>query len=166
MRILERLTAIAVFRSAHTVLSYASFRSEVDTYGIMRYCAAHGKKVVLPRVEAASKTLHLYEIGSIDDLCPGYWGIPEPPTLQSKKRDVAGVDLIIVPGAAFDEECNRLGYGGGYYDRLLSGRKAPAIALAYKEQVLSALPVEPHDVRMDMILTDTRTLDCSGQKED
>jgi 5-formyltetrahydrofolate cyclo-ligase len=165
-RILDRLTALPAFKTAHTVLSYASFRSEVDTFGIMQYCLEHDKEVVLPRVEAASKTLHLYEVGSIDELAPGHWGIPEPPVSEGRRRDVGGLDLIIVPGAAFDKVCNRLGYGGGYYDRLLAQRKVPAIALAYEEQVVSVLPVEPHDVRMDMIVTDVRILYCRGQKED
>lgn len=165
-RILERLTALAWFTQADTVLGYASFRSEVDTFGIMRYCVDHGKKVVLPRVEAASKTLRLYEIERIDELSPGYWGIPEPPASERRMRTVGDVGLIIVPGAAFDGSCNRLGYGGGYYDRLLAERQCPAVALAYEEQFVEALPVEPHDIRMDGILTDLRTVYCHGQKED
>jgi 5-formyltetrahydrofolate cyclo-ligase len=165
-RITERLLSIGEFRAVHTVLSYASFRSEVDTFGIIRHCIEHGVRVVLPRVDRATRTLRLYEIESLDDLSSGYWGIPEPHVPEARRRNVREMDLVIVPGAAFDEECNRLGYGGGYYDRLLSDRTAPAVALAFEEQLLPQLPAEPHDIRMDAIITDMRTVRCHGQKED
>ncbi len=165
-RIAERLLSTSEFRAAHTVLSYASFRSEVDTFGVIRHCLEHGLEVVLPKVDSATKTLRLYKIASLDDLSSGYWGIPEPHVPETRRREVREMDLVIVPGAAFDEDCNRLGYGGGYYDRLLADRNALAVALAFEEQLLPQLPAEMHDIQMDMIITDIRILRCHGQKKD
>ncbi len=73
---------------------------------------------------------------------------------------IEDIDLVIVPGAGYDYAGNRLGYGGGYYDILLSGKKKnmPIIALAYEEQLVDAIPAEQHDVRVDMIVTDQRVI--------
>ncbi|MGD2080788.1 MAG: 5-formyltetrahydrofolate cyclo-ligase, partial [Nitrospirota bacterium] len=87
-------------------------------------------------------------------------------------RGIGDVDLVVVPGAAFDEKGNRLGYGKGYYDKLLSSEDArpSLVALAYEEQMVEAIPAEAHDIGIDTILTDRRVIQCggnvNGQKED
>ena len=156
LRIKENLFGLREFKDAKVVLFFASFRDEVETLGMIKEALDMGKMVYLPKVEGDS--LGIYEIEKASDLKAGYMGIPEPEADIDKKRDIAQVDVIIVPGAAFDTEGNRLGYGKGYYDRLLRERGAPLIALAFEEQVFERLPREPHDVRMDIVVTEKRVI--------
>jgi len=171
--IAERVTGLAAFSNAQVVLLYASFRSEVSTSAIINKALAAGKKVLLPKVDAEETKLRLYEIKSTEDLKPGYMDIPEPEANEENAGSIASVNMVLVPGAAFDEGGHRLGYGKGYYDRLLSeeGAKPAIVALAYEEQMVADIPAEPHDVKMDLIVTDRRVLECPGgsgdeQKED
>ena len=165
-KIRERLLALPVFKKAHTVLFYASFRGEVDTFELMRYFLSKGGTAILPRVNDDRKGMTLFEIKSPAELAPGYFGVPEPPVSADLVGDKAAPDLIIVPGVAFDGECNRLGYGKGFYDKLLRQKGCAAVALAYEEQIAAAVPHEPHDVRMDMIITDKGIIERRGRKED
>ncbi|GAB4389842.1 MAG: 5-formyltetrahydrofolate cyclo-ligase [Thermodesulfovibrionales bacterium] len=159
----ERLRALEEFVNAGTVLLYASFRSEVDTLEIISEAISSGKRVFLPRVEG--DVLGVYEVEGADELSAGFMGIPEPPALDGRRREAAQAEVIIVPGVAFDPLGWRLGYGKGYYDRLLSGAPGrPRVALAYEEQMAGALPHEEHDVGMDVIVTDRRVIRCHGQK--
>ena len=162
--ILEKLLALDKFRDAESVLFYASFRSEVNTTDIIKKVLDLGKKVLLPRVDEKETALKIYEIKSMDDVAPGYMGIPEPEAIEENARGLEGVGLVIMPGAAFDQRGYRLGYGRGYYDRLLSEKALlPALAaLAYEEQVLESVPAEAHDVRVDIIVTDRKIIYCSG----
>ncbi|MFA6053821.1 MAG: 5-formyltetrahydrofolate cyclo-ligase [Thermodesulfovibrionales bacterium] len=156
----QRLLALPEFLSARSVLFYASFRSEVETSGIIRESLSMGKRAILPKVDKRRHILRLYEIKNLDEMVAGFMGIPEP--FQSEEREVLleDIDLVIIPGAGYDYSGNRLGYGGGYYDILLSGKKKnmPIIALAYEEQLVDAIPAEKHDVRVDMIVTDQRVI--------
>ena len=156
----QRLLALPEFLSARSVLFYASFRSEVETSGIIRESLSMGKRAILPKVDKRRHKLLLYEIKNLDELAPGLMGIPEP--FQSEKREahLDDIDLVVIPGVGYDFAGNRLGYGGGYYDILLAGRKKnmPIIALAYEEQIVDAIPSEQYDVRVDMIVTDQRVI--------
>jgi 5-formyltetrahydrofolate cyclo-ligase len=162
----ERLLALSEFKASHKILLYASFRSEVDTFDLLKYCVAHGKVVVLPKVDKQDNELKLYEIKDTGELISGYLGISEPDVPEDRLMNVEHMDLILVPGVAFDEKCNRLGYGKGFYDKLLSGvrgqgsRVKGLIAMAYEEQIVEALPSEPHDIKMDKIITDKRIIEC------
>lgn len=157
----ERLFNLNEFRTVKTIFFFASFRSEVDTFGMIGRALEEGKIVVLPRVDG--QNLGLYMIKSLDELVPGYMGIPEPSVLtDDRKVSINDVDAIIIPGAAFDETGNRIGYGGGFYDRLLSAlqKPVPVIAPTYEEQVINYVPTEPHDRKVNIIITDIRTLRC------
>lgn len=153
---------LPAFQAAHFVLFYSSFKSEVDTRALMRSSFELGKRVAAPKVYGERNELLLYEILNMEDLVKGYLGIGEPIVSAETLRDVRDMDLIIVPGVAFDEQCSRLGYGKGFYDKLLRLKRSPAIALAYEEQIVEAIPSEPHDIRMDGIITDMRILRCRG----
>ena len=175
-KIKEALLELSEFKASHKILLYVSFRSEVDTFDLLKYCIANGKATVLPRVDKQNNELKLYEIKDTGELVSGYFGIPEPKVSESRRMNVEDIDLIVVPGVAFDGHCNRLGYGKGFYDKLLSkGKRQKAkgaisrqpsafiIALAYEEQIVEALPSEPHDIKMDKIITDKRIIECYGQ---
>ena len=158
--IMNRLFSLAEFRKAERVLFYASFRSEVETLDLIRESLKMGKRTVLPRVDEEKHILELYEIKDVRELTDGYMGIPEPQRSAESPVAIGEVDLVIVPGAAFDASGNRLGYGAGYYDILLSGRRrvTPVIGLAYEEQIVDAVPAEEHDVRVDLIVTDHQVI--------
>ncbi len=158
----ENLTALEEYRRARVIFVFASFRSEVDTFGIMDRARADGKSVVLPRVDRDSRTLALFSVPASSGLRPGFMGIPEPDADAEQRTEIADVDLVVIPGACYDEAGNRLGYGGGYYDRLLSGlgESIPIIAPAYEELIIEKVPAEPHDIRVHAIVTDRRVIRC------
>ena len=161
-RIKERLFSLPEFQQAPILFLFASFRSEVSTFTQIAEALTLGKRVILPSVDSMNKELRLYEIKGLSELSAGYMGIPEPAVTEDRERDINDVTLVIMPGAAFDPKGNRLGYGGGYYDRLLSRlrRKIPLVALAYEEQLVDSLPAGPHDIRVHMIVTDRRVIHC------
>jgi 5-formyltetrahydrofolate cyclo-ligase len=151
----SRLFQLPEFIAASVILFFASFRSEVDTEPMIRQALAMGKRVVLPKVKG--KELALFEIKKVDtDVSAGAWGIPEPH--EKNPITLESVDLIIVPGLAFDERGNRLGYGAGFYDKLLSSFTKTTAALAYEVQVVSEVPAAKHDVPIHKIVTEKRTI--------
>ncbi len=156
----EQVLSIPEFISAKTVVFYASFRSEVGTRTLMEESLVREKRVVLPKVNTAMHTLILFEVKNMDELTPGYMGIPEPRQMDERSVGIDDADLVVIPGAGFDFAGNRLGYGAGYYDSLLSQRTKtiPVIALAYEEQMVDSIPAEKHDVKVDMIVTDKRVI--------
>ena len=119
-----------------------------------------GKRVLLPKVDRENKMLRLYEIKDIGELSPGYMGIPEPSLTDERMMSPEDVDLVVIPGVAYDSAGNRIGYGGGYYDRLLSQteKKLLVVAPAFEEQIVDQIPAEEHDVKVDIIVTDKRIL--------
>jgi 5-formyltetrahydrofolate cyclo-ligase len=152
----KRLFHLPAFVRASTIMFFASFRSEVDTIQMIRKALAEGKHIVMPKVKG--KTLFLYEIKDFDkDTTPGTWGIPEPHERRPVRLDV--VDLMIVPGLAFDEQGNRLGYGAGYYDRVISRYEGPTIALAFEAQIVPLVPVTDHDCPIKQIVTEKRIIE-------
>jgi 5-formyltetrahydrofolate cyclo-ligase len=154
----ERLFSLPEFKSAHAVMFFASFRSEVDTIPMVRRALDEGKRVILPKV--IGDELELFEIRNVDsDVFPGAWGIPEPRGSAPVKLDE--LDVIIVPGAAFDERGNRLGYGAGFYDKLLSMFKKLTVAVAFDIQVVPMVPAAAHDVPVQKIVTETRVIEAS-----
>ncbi|MEP6679262.1 MAG: 5-formyltetrahydrofolate cyclo-ligase [Betaproteobacteria bacterium] len=127
---------------------------------------AAGKTVVSPRVDPASRMLTLHWIADLrGDVAPGYRDIPEP-LPHCPKVAGADIDWVLVPGVAFDPAGRRLGYGGGYYDRLLPllPAHAPRIAGAFEAQIVAAVPSGPHDLNVDAIFTETRIIDSASRR--
>ena len=158
----NRLINLEEFIDAKSVLMYVSFRTEVETIELLNGILCLGKTLVVPLVNSKQKTLSLYEIKDITELEPGYMGIPEPNVNENRKVELKDIDIVVIPGTGFDLNGNRLGYGGGYYDRLLSNadKNIPTVALAFEEQMLDVVPSEPHDMTMDIIVTDERVIKC------
>ena len=162
--ICERLLSLDELRNASVIFFFASFRTEVDTTEMIKSSLFSGKRVLLPKVDKDRHELLLYEIRDFGELAPGYMGIPEPP-VSGNQMSINDADIVIIPGAGFDASGNRIGYGGGYYDRLLSGlqKNIPVVAPSFEEQLVDVLPSEPHDIRVQMIVTDRRLIRCGPQ---
>lgn len=162
----KRLFALKEFKDAGSILFYASFRSEVDTMCSIKNALKLNRRVILPVVDSKKRELNLYEIKDVSELAASYMGIPEPSVTRGRKINLADIDIAIVPGAGFDVKGNRIGYGAGYYDKLLSKSKRhmAKIALAFEEQIVPLVPNEQHDVKIDKIITDKRTIDCKRNR--
>lgn len=161
----NRLLNLEEFLDAKSVLMYVSFRTEVDTLKQLDGILSLKKKLVVPLVNSKQKTLTLYEIKDISELVPGYMDIPEPKVAEDRKVELKDIDIIVIPGTGFDLNGNRLGYGGGYYDRLLSNaaKNIPTVALAFEEQIVDEIPAESHDMKVDIIITDERIIRAKEQ---
>lgn len=179
--IFERLCAQEFYRQASIVFSYASFRSEADTWHFNRQVLADGKILALPKVVGKEK-MEFYHIKSMEQLVPGYMGIREPgpecPPVNTVRPE-GRRGIILVPGLAFDKNFYRLGYGGGYYDRFLSaavfkrdadraekktGRRLVSCGIAYDGQIVEQVPREATDCSLDYIVTETGILERMDEK--
>lgn len=167
--ILRRLTGMAAYRQAQTVLGFLNFGSEWLSDAWVRHALAEGKHVLLPRVNKASRHLALYEIRDVDDdVAPGAYGIREPLIERCKPFEALGeIDLILLPGVAFDRTGGRLGYGGGFFDKLLARlpHRPHLIAGAFELQVVKQIPQEPSDHRVDSLVTENETIRCNFGRE-
>jgi 5-formyltetrahydrofolate cyclo-ligase len=157
----ERLFEFANFLEANVTLLYVHKTGEVDTSRILQRCYDYNKVVVLPAFDPSRFDMSLLKVDNLEkDLKPGPRGIPEPDPTRCKGVPVDVVDIAIVPGIALDEKGGRIGSGQGYYDRFIprlaiTTRK---VALAFEEQVLPQVPMEPHDRHVDIIITDRRII--------
>lgn len=139
------------WRKAETICLYMSTPEEVDTKPLLAAALTEKKQVVFPRIEKEKLVLHY--ITSIKDFVKGKYRILEPKKTTAVV-DPKSVDLFIVPGIVFDRDGYRLGWGKGYYDKLLASTDAPKIGLAYACQVIAELPHTSYDVPMTMIVTE------------
>lgn len=161
MDITERLLEDETVLEADYVLLYASFGSEIDTYLLIDKLIEMGKNVALPRCSSErSMTFHI--IGSVADLHEGMYRIPEPDSALPQPV-ISDKTVCIIPGLAFTEDGGRLGYGGGYYDKfIIENPGIITIALAYEQLIVDQLPIMQHDLRVDKIVTEERTVLCNG----
>lgn len=151
----------------HDLRSYflfVSFRSEVETLGLINQLLGRGKIVTVPLVSVKEKKMTAVRlIDPGEDLVPGYYGILEPSRkiVEERRIDPASIDIVVLPGSVFDENGGRLGYGGGFYDRFLAFEIRPSalrVALAFDMQVLVEVPQQPHDMPVDYIITESRII--------
>jgi 5-formyltetrahydrofolate cyclo-ligase len=155
-RIADQLRDLDVFRDAGTVALYKATPGEVDLELLFAACRDAGKRICIPFFLEKENIYALTEITAETRFKPGRFGIEEPlcPALAA----VSGIDLMIVPGVAFDPSGNRLGRGGGYYDRLLSGFSGISAAAAFDFQIYPQIPYDHHDIRVDLIATETKVM--------
>ncbi|MGO4496248.1 5-formyltetrahydrofolate cyclo-ligase [Paenibacillus sp. 2RAB27] len=148
--------------SQPTLMSYMPFRSEPDVAPLMEWCWQQGIRVLIPKVVADTKTMNLHIISRYEDLESGAYGIREPRSDVPVEHDLGTISMIVVPGLAFDLDFGRLGYGGGFYDRFMQlfaarGLKRPfAVAAAFDNQLIPAVPSSWHDFRVDGIVTESK----------
>lgn len=162
--IAQRVAALPQWQGADAVLGYVSFRSEVETRDLLAAALRAGKRVAAPKVNREQRRLELYWIGGLGPpwLAPGTWGIEEPVPQHCLPAALDDLDIILVPGVAFDGHGRRIGYGGGFYDRLLSEAsqdlRENAIALAFEEQIWQEVPAGEADFRVPIIVTERRVI--------
>ncbi len=148
--------ALPEVAAARTVAAYVPHYDEPDTAELLDALA--GRFVLLPVTLGSGELVWTYYLGS-GSLVVGRFGIAEP-SAAVPRRSLEDADVVVVPGVAFDPQGGRLGRGVGYYDRALAGARAgvPLIGLAYDECVVDEVPMEPHDRRVDIVVTPTRVL--------
>ena len=138
------------YKKAKTVSFFVSFGSEVDTHDMIKE-ALKEKEVCVPVVQG--DYIALSKINGLGDLDKeGKYGILEPSSIIEIDKEL--VDLIIVPGVAFDKKGYRIGYGRGYYDKLLKEFNGKTIGLAFSLQIVNKIPKEEHDIRVDKVITE------------
>ncbi|MDY0087546.1 MAG: 5-formyltetrahydrofolate cyclo-ligase [Coriobacteriia bacterium] len=153
----QRLLALPEIVRARVVLAYAATPEEIDPAPVVDALRRRGVTVALPRV-AGREELTVQRVDANMPLVRSKFGIIEPPA-DAPEISPANIDVAIVPGVAFDESCQRVGHGIGYYDRLLARMPhATAVGLAFDSQVLAEVPSEEHDVSLDVLVTPTRTI--------
>ena len=163
--IVRRVRALPAWGRARTVLAYQAFGSELDLDELQQELLRRGGRLVAPRVPAVGRILELRQVREPrSDLRPGRWGIPEPDPARCPEVEPGAIDLVLVPGVGFDVAGNRLGYGAGFYDRLFERLPVSALRLAcaFDAMVCTAIPCEPHDQRIDLLVTEMRTVACAA----
>ena len=148
---------LPAFSDAHTILAYLSFGSELSTLRFVDALLARGCGLALPKVDRERRRLAIYVVKNLEsDTTAGVWGIREPDPARCAPADLRAIDAVLVPGVAFTRTGERLGYGGGYYDRLLGDwpERPPLIAAAFELQICDVLPVGPSDCPVDLVVTE------------
>lgn len=167
--ILAAVHSLPEYREARAVLGYLNFGAELETDVWVAQALRDGKRVLLPRVNKASRQLDLYRINDLQhDVAPGSWGIREPLIERCIKEEAPGtIDLILLPGVAFTRDGGRLGYGGGFYDKLLAHmpHRPVLVAAAFGLQVVADIPQEDTDQRVDWLVTENEILRCNRERE-
>lgn len=158
-KIYNNLFNYDLFKKAKNIFIYISFGTEIDTRPIIERAFKENKNIYIPKIYKNNKSMKAIKLNSFNDLKENSMGILEP-IEDDEYIDKRDIDLIIVPGVVFDKEGNRIGYGGGYYDRYLSEIKLKnnKLVLAYEFQVLDYIKEENHDIKVDYILTEEKII--------
>lgn len=149
-----RLLETDIYKSRKNILTYVSYNNEADTINLIEHALHDKKNVYVPKVYG--DVMHFHLIGALSELKPSKLGILEPETDDFDDPDSG---LMIMPGVAFDTNCNRIGYGGGYYDRYIFLH--PGLikaAIAYDFQIVPEVEPDAHDICPDMIITEKRII--------
>ncbi|RHK26085.1 5-formyltetrahydrofolate cyclo-ligase [Ruminococcus sp. AF46-10NS] len=146
-----KLTVLPEYQEAERIMAYADYNHEVITRYIIEQAWKDGKEVAVPKV--FGKDMVFYKLTDFSQLESGYFGIPEP---KEDGETVSWEDaMMVMPGVAFDVNCNRVGYGGGFYDRFLEKHpKISRVAVGFSFQILPEVPTEPTDIRPQVIVTE------------
>ena len=143
-------------RSAHTILFYAPLPDELDVWPLLEKLLKTEKICALPAFDNATQFYTARRVKNLEtDIFTGKFGVSEP-LLECEEIPLNKFDLVLVPGVAFDLNCNRLGRGKGFYDRILSAASGIKCGIGYDFQLLESIPTEPHDAKVDFVLTPER----------
>ena len=167
--IVATICRLPEYRRAHSVLGYLNFGAELAAELWVQQALADGKRVLLPRVNRSSKHLDMYIVQNLQqDVAPGSWGIREPVVERCSKENAPGtVDFVLLPGVAFTREGARLGYGGGFYDKLLAQmpHRPVLVAGAFALQMVQEIPQEITDRNVGWLVTEIETIRCNLGRE-
>ncbi len=161
-----QLEKLPFYREAGMIMFFLNFRSEVETGEMVERNLARGGRVIIPKMVPEKRELIPSELLDCEnDLVSGFFGVPEPHPEALRPVDPRQIDLLIVPGVAFDLQGNRLGYGGGYYDRFFERLRpgVPLVALTFELQLVEEVPVESWDRPMDWLVTERRAIHTAGK---
>ncbi len=151
--IFQNLKKLSIFNNANVIHTYVSSKkNEVDTIELIKYLFSIGKRVIVPVVDKENKTLIHSELRNLSELKKSTFELLEPDIIR--KVNLNEIDVVIVPAVAVDRKGNRIGFGGGYYDKFLKQVSCPKIALVYDFQVVERIEPEPSDVPVDFIVTE------------
>ena len=156
-KIRDNIYSLEEYCTAKNIFTYVSKGKEVDTIDLITHSIDIGKTVCVPLTKKDTNSLEIRKIEDLTDLMVGNFDILEP-NEHAKKANTKEIELLFIPGLAFGTGCERLGRGGGYFDRFLSKSCGLKIGLAYEFQIFDSLPVQKHDIKMDMIITDARMI--------
>ncbi len=167
----ERLAALRERKgSPLVVLGYLSYRSELNARPLLAECHRSGDVVLAPKIEKGNRRLRLLRMEQPEDEAPGSWGVPEPKDglPEWPENSLGEIDVVLVPGLAFDRKGGRIGYGGGFYDRLIhrfeaAGAQPGLWALAFDEQTVEEVPMEPHDFRLELLIVPAGMMNMTGR---
>ena len=157
IRITQKVLALEAYRNATCVLAYMSFGSEFNTSALLADVRANGKQLCLPRVNRDTHNLEIHRVENLEtELRSGVMGIREP-LAGCPRTELNRIDFVLMPGVAFTPNCDRLGYGGGYYDRLITqfARRPPLIAAVFGLQMRDEIPLTTFDQRVDAVVTES-----------
>jgi 5-formyltetrahydrofolate cyclo-ligase len=160
-QIAEKLYELPQWKNARVIGITISKGKEVDTISIIERAWSERKAVSVPKCDPATKTMVFRKIESFSHLESVYFGLFEPIEMLTSEVNKSDMDIIIVPGICFSKNGYRIGYGGGYYDRYLRNVSAPTVSLAYSFQIVDSLPIEEHDVPVEMIITNEGVIQCN-----
>ena len=163
--IVLRLTKLKAYQQAGSILGYMNFGAEFASELWIQRALADGKKLALPRVNHHTSQLDLYWVDDLENqLEPGLWGIREPVVERCERlNSLNEVEFALLPGVAFTRNGARLGYGGGFYDKLLARMTHQPVlaAAAFALQIVEHIPQEATDVKVGWIITELETIACS-----
>lgn len=160
-RITRTLLGLGHYQAARCVAAYSSFGSEFESTAFIREVLAQGKRLVLPRINEARENLEMRSVSDPGrDLVPGTWGIQEPAPERCAQVALNQLDFVLVPGLAFTERGARLGYGKGFYDRLIAGLNENCwlVAAAFSCQLVPTVPTTETDQRVHLVVTEAGVL--------
>jgi len=153
-----------VWQTARSVFFYSPLPNELNIWALVPEALKMGKVVLLPKFDSETNSYLPYRVENLEnDLAPGKFGIHEP-TGHGRSYPLKQLDLLLVPALAFDPFGNRLGRGRGFYDKLLADVSGAKCGIAFDEQIVAKVPVEPHDVSVSCLLTPTRWIVVGGAK--
>ncbi len=162
-KIISHLKDLPEYRAAKSIHCYVACRNEVNTHQLIKDTLQTGRRIIVPVTDLSTHTLLHAEIKTFDELKKGTFGILEPIRDRFQQFDISEVDLVIVPGVAFDLSGHRIGFGGGFYDGFLENLKTTKIALAYEFQIVDKIPTRAEDERVDVLVSEKSTYRFNDQ---
>jgi 5-formyltetrahydrofolate cyclo-ligase len=156
----QRLFSLEAIQTAKSVFCFISYGTEVHTHAIIDELLAQGKLISVPRIIESGQMIAL-KFNNWDELEPGQLGILTPPENEAAQHKY---DVVITPGLGFTEKGKRLGFGRGYYDKWFQDNDfGLKVALAYECQIIDDLPTDENDKNVDIIISETRTIEITNQ---